>query len=256
VLCGKIETGGEEMSPEMIAGQVEKIVQYAAEDDKRRKAAVAASGRGRRTGLYFSYPQLAAAALIVCAMGLAPVFITTNDRVADLALQDFGQVQHTYGRRTVGWVSAFKDHADWSEGSRGGEGNNSEAAVAGAKVELAVSNAVSKLKSADNDNAPTADRLALAQIRLASGSLEGARKALNVLEPLSHKLTNQKALAEVYNDIGVAQLQLRQTADALNSFNQALAASPNMQQAIFNRGLAFRQEGRFAEMKQSLDEFS
>src|SRR5262249_28155439 len=157
---------------------------------------------------------------------------------------------HSSGRRTAGWISAapLRENTEWHE-VRSDTGTNlsPEAALAAAKFEAALG----KLKSAENENAPTSDRLALAQVRLATGLPDGAQRALSILEPLSHKVTNSKTLAEVYNDMGVAQMQLGHPEDALNSFSQALAYAPNMQQAFFNRALALRQAGRYPEAAQA-----
>lgn len=259
ILSCKIEGAEHELSAETIANQVEKIVRYASVDESRRTApAAAVTTTARRTGFYVSYPQLAAAALIACAVGLAAVFIITNDRSAESALQDVAQLQRSQGRRTAGWISAFKEHADW-EGLRGGQrggdqrGDSDPAAAAAANTKFEL--ALGKLKSAENDNASAADRLALSQIRLASGSQDGALKALSLLEGLSQRVTNPKTLAEVYNDMGVAQLQVGRTDAAINSFNQALTNQPGMQQALFNRGIALREAGHIAEAKNSFEEF-
>ena len=62
-------------------------------------------------------------------------------------------------------------------------------------------------------------------------------------------------MADVYNDTGVAQLQLGQYEAAVKSFTDALEYSSDMPQALFNRALALEGGRRYDEAREAWKRF-
>jgi tetratricopeptide (TPR) repeat protein len=238
-------------SGEQVLHQVERIKDYIGKDATRGAAAVAArpTAGKRSSGFFISFPQLAAAALVVCAVGIGAIFLATRDtnsfesnRTEARKLLSRAMAEH--GRRTQGCLSEL-DYAGYSS-VRGAERDE----------DIRFNLALDTLKPIDDAQASSTDRLALARTRIATGRADEVAKALQSLTELSKAGSLQPStLAEVLNDTGVAQLHLRNYDSALDSFDRALEASPGLRQAQFNRALALELMGRIDDSKSAWKEF-
>jgi tetratricopeptide (TPR) repeat protein len=225
--------------------QVNRVKDYVARDQVRAAAAPAAPGKSPRresAGFFLSFPQLAAAALIVSAVGLAVVFLLVRDDRVESANKLVATAMAEHGRNTAGCLAGL-DYAAYSQ-VRGAESD-----------ELKFTLALNRLKQIDEERATYEERIALARVRIATGNAQEVAKGRDSLMELS-KLESRSALkAQVFNDLGVAQIHLSQPELALESFNKAIAASPGLIQARFNRALALEQIGRDDDAAVAWQEF-
>jgi len=90
---------------------------------------------------------------------------------------------------------------------------------------------------------------ALGKVYLAQGKFDEAIKEFD------QSINGSKAPAQNFNDLGVAWLQKGDYNRSLNSFNKALQLDGNLQEALFNRALAYEKQSRFDEAKTDWNEY-
>jgi tetratricopeptide (TPR) repeat protein len=112
--------------------------------------------------------------------------------------------------------------------------------------------AVNQLQAAENENAPVEMRQMLARTYLAYNHVEQAQKARNILQSL---LAHGVQTADVFNDLGIAQLQLQKNDEAIASFNRALEINSAYAEALFNRALAKNAQGDYSGAKHDWQQF-
>lgn len=99
--------------------------------------------------------------------------------------------------------------------------------------------ALSRIRHAESEIGGTpAVRLVQARIYLALADAVSLQKAIGILEEL---VDSGEGSAEVVNDLGVARFQKQEYGASIEAFSRALALSPDMEEALFNRALAKRQ---------------
>lgn len=87
---------------------------------------------------------------------------------------------------------------------------------------------------------------ALGKVYLAQGRFDDAIKEFE---------QSSKTDARVYNDLGVAWLEKGDYSHSIDSFNKALQLDGNLQEALFNRALAYEKQSRFDEAKADWKEY-
>jgi tetratricopeptide (TPR) repeat protein len=112
--------------------------------------------------------------------------------------------------------------------------------------------ALAKLTSAEQENAPSEERLVLARIYLARGRLADAKRALEILRQLAARGVETP---EALNDTGVAHFELQQFDEASAYFNRALAKAPAFDEALFNRALSEQRAGRHDNARRDWQQF-
>ena len=90
---------------------------------------------------------------------------------------------------------------------------------------------------------------ALGKVYLAQGKFDEAIKEFD------QSINGSKAPAQNFNDLGVAWLQKGDYNRSLDSFNKALQFDGNLQEALFNRALAYEKQSRFEEAKTDWNEY-
>ena len=90
---------------------------------------------------------------------------------------------------------------------------------------------------------------ALGKVYLAQGKFDEAIKEFD------QSINGSKAPAQNFNDLGVAWLQKGDYNRSLDSFNKALQLDGNLQEALFNRALAYEKQSRFDEAKTDWNEY-
>jgi len=225
-----------------VVEQVELIRQYV---ERGQKSVAPPRPVEKRRRVWFGYPQLAAAALVACAIGLSSVFLLTRDEPRGEVATSILRQTMREGRLTEGWISELNEHGAY-ESTRGPQAVDS----------LPFNRALSKLKGAEEPGAQPADRLALARVRLAMGTTDQVAASLRILDQLSASTSlSAEMAAEVYNDMGVAQIQLQDYQAAIESLDKALARSPKFPQASFNRAVALDHARRYAESREAWQQF-
>jgi len=89
----------------------------------------------------------------------------------------------------------------------------------------------------------------LGKVYLAQGRLDEAIKEFD------QSINGSKAPAQNFNDLGVAWLEKGDYNRSLDSFNKALQLDGNLQEALFNRALAYEKQSRFDEAKTDWNEY-
>ena len=105
---------------------------------------------------------------------------------------------------------------------------------------------------APTEIASTKDKLALARVWLARNTGNDPQRALEILSELS---AGSSASAQVWNDKGVAEFELRRYEEATVSFSAALQLSPAMPEALFNRALSEEATERLEQARLDLEKF-
>ena len=90
---------------------------------------------------------------------------------------------------------------------------------------------------------------ALGKVFLAQGRFDDA------IREFKNSLSGSKNQAQIYNDLGVAQLEKGEYSSCLASFNKALQLDGNLQEALFNRALAYEKQSRVEEAKVDWNEY-
>jgi tetratricopeptide (TPR) repeat protein len=84
---------------------------------------------------------------------------------------------------------------------------------------------------------------ALGKVYLAQGRSDEA------IKELERSLKGSRNEAQIYNDLGVAWLQKGDYNRSVDNFNKALQLDSNLQEALFNRALAYEKQSRLNEAK-------
>src|SRR5262249_22048957 len=175
------------------------------------------------------------AARVVLAIGAVLIYNLTESP-ADAGLKAIATAVKKE-RRTKPVVSGLP-YSPYASALRGGGGTD----------DLAFDNAQNKLKFALDESAAPAGRLNLARLYLARAEGGDAQQALAILQALaaSRDAASGMPSPQILNDTGVALYGLGRYAEAVDYFSRALAAEPNMKEALFNKAVAEQQIDRQA----------
>jgi tetratricopeptide (TPR) repeat protein len=227
-----------------IQQQTARIIQLI-EADERRKAARGAGNQpspAPQPGWAFRYrAQLAAAAVMVCALVIGGLYLLMRSDPATQSARQSLALAMKDERRSAARFSGGFDYSP-NVSTKGSDDS----------PELRLKLAVSQLKSAESDNAPVEMRQMLARAYLAFDRPKQARRAQAILESLMGRGVQT---AELINDLGVAQFQLRSYDAAIASFSHALEINPAYTEALFNRALAKESARRYLEAKPDWEQF-
>jgi tetratricopeptide (TPR) repeat protein len=230
---------GAPLSEQAAAEQTARVLGLIRTDEARLR-----TERGRSTSaavLQISLPRLVTLSLVGCALLAAVVYVITRQSQAEVAMEALRlAVQNK--RPTPLRVSGGLEYSPYSI-TRGGGAENSG---------LHFNRALLKLQSAEQETAPTSDRLVLARIYLARGNVGDAKRALEILQQVASRGV---VTAESLNDTGVAHFQLDDYETAIDYFSRALAKSPAYDEALFNRAIAEESANRIADARRDWEQF-
>lgn len=236
------------LTAEAVSAQADSVFAYIQRDERDRTRSTQRDERDRRIsaprvqpagGFYVSYPRLATIGLFICAIAVAGVFLIMGkspgaDSLDDLKLavkkerfiepRVSGGFEHSIYKPIRGEVDRDGLHFDRAE----------------------------KYATVAAQDSAVEEKLALPRVYLMRGTPANARQAAAILEQLSQPGIETH---ESLNDLGVAQLELRNNDAALEYFNRALAKSPGYDEALFNRALANERLSRYAEATQDWQQF-
>jgi tetratricopeptide (TPR) repeat protein len=235
-----------EMSDAAAYNQLDQIKHYMADDARKTVPSIARARESRpRRGFYLNYPQLAAAALVVCALGLGAVFVITSDQPRDLMALERLELAVKDGRRTAGWLSAVSEHSTYSA-TRGPQERD----------DLPFDRAKSAVAGAEAPDARPEDKMALAQIWVATGNRTDIIKALTVFRQFSTQTSlSAKTLAALHNDAGVGEMALENIEAAIEHFDKSLAFVPGVPRTLFNKAYALQRAKKYPEARSAWQEF-
>lgn len=232
------------LSDNGVKKQAARVLAFIENDENRpikpvtRHSPYAEAAR-KREGIYVSYPVLAAVAMIICAIGVGVMFWLTRDNRPDaamdvlkLAVKDERRIPARISGLPHSPYSATRGEEDWEE--------------------LQFERALNKMSYAKDESAAAKARWTLARVQLASGNREEAKNALTILRQV---VASGNHSAEIFNDLGVAHLQLGNYSEAIANFNKALEASPDFTESLFNRALAEEQGNLIEAAKQDWQQF-
>ncbi len=227
------------LTEEAVAEQTDRVLAYIQSDERNRSKPTQKERSGG--GFYISYPKLASVGLVICVIAVAVVFLLIRDqRPADAAM-DALKLAVKDARFTEARVSGGLAYSRYAA-TRGGLNDD----------DLQFSRAIDKLKPAEQENAPLNDRLVLARVYLARGTLQDAKRALAILNQLAAR---EVETPEALNDRGVAEFQLDNYDGAIAYFSKALAESPVYGEALFNKALAEERGRRDSDARRDWQKF-
>lgn len=234
------------VSEEGVKNQTARILAFIEKDEQKRSTATRESDKQvwiprEKKGFFVSYPQLATAALVICAISAGIlVWLVNNQKAEKVAMHTLAQ--------------AMKEERRSETRISGGIGYSPHTVTRGTNEsdDLQLRQALNKLKSAENDSAPVEERLALARIHLAFEKADHTQLALTILDQLMSKGVETP---ELLNDHGVANYQIRKYDEAIKDFNRALEKKPAYSEALFNKALAEDRAGRYQDARQSWQQF-
>ena len=90
---------------------------------------------------------------------------------------------------------------------------------------------------------------ALGKVYLAQGKFDEA------IREFEQSLSGSRNQAQVYNDLGVAQLEKGDFNHSIDSFNKALQLDGNLLDALFNRALCYEKQSRSDDAKAAWNEY-
>ncbi len=236
-------TIAEMVSDKQVKQQTARVLAYIELDESKRSRTNQRATNRRapvKAGIRVSVPRLASVALVVCAVGAGTVFWIGRDQRPDAALSAL-RLAMKDERRNQALISGDIGHSPYLP-KRGEEETD----------DLHYDRALNKLRFADKETAPAESRLLLARVLLATGEREKTRKALTIFDQLEAAGVRT---AELFNDRGVAELQLGRYAAAVDSFTKATQESPDDSRFLFNKALAEHEAGRVAEARQDWNQF-
>ena len=243
------EAKSQQINDNELNNQMARILGYIEADDRRQASrprslepSLQPSLKPAR-GLFLSYTQLAATAVIFCAIVAGAIFyFTRGESPAQIASAAITEAMHEERERRIeARVSGEIPYATYKE-VRGDEGDGYEAHLDRAKERLQ-----SEKGAADSDV-----QMALARLYLVSGKRPDARQAQEVLKRLEASGIES---AELFNDLGVASYRLGSPREAIIYFNRALEIAPGFDQALFNRALAREDAGELEEAHKDWERF-
>jgi tetratricopeptide (TPR) repeat protein len=218
------------LSQAEVTKQSNRILGYIRNDDRARTSF--AQKARPQSGFHISYPKLATVGLVACAIVIAAGFLLIQRQSAAAAGMEALRLGLRDQRRTEARISGGFEYSRYIGVTRGEDANGDN---------LHFDRALGKLRSAEQENAPADERLALARVYLARGTRPDIDHALRLLNQLS---AGGVETAEMLNDTGVAYMQREDSYDkAIEFFTRALAKAPNYDEALFNKALA-EQRGR------------
>ena len=223
--------------------QTAKVLSYIDLDESKQRSSnrgIAKHRDAARTGSRFSYPALASAALVVCAVAAGSVLWATREERADAAGMAALRQAIKDERRNQALISGDLPYSPYLP-------------VRGAKEtdDLNYERALNKVEPADLRTAPPNVRHALARVRLAMAG-DNTRAALDILEQLEASGVQS---AELFNDLGVARLQLGRYDAAVECFRKAHEKAPDNPLFLFNKALAEQKADRADEARQDWNKF-
>lgn len=226
-----------------IQQQTARIIQLV-EADERRKAAHAAGNPPSpvpQPGWVFRYRVQLGAAVMVCVLVIGGLYFITHSEPPTQSAKQSLALAMKEERRSATRISGGFDYSPYKS-TKGSDDS----------PDLRLKLTVGQLKSAESDNAPVEMRQMLARAHLAFDRSEHARQAQAILESL---IGHDVQTAEVFNDLGVAQFQLRSYDEAIATFSHALEIDPAYTEALFNRALAKESAGHYSEARRDWEQF-
>ena len=234
------------ISEEGVKKQTARILTFIENDEQKRNTATREGGKQawiprEKKGFFVSYPQLAMAALVICAIsaGLL-VWQISRQNSETAAMQKLAQAMKEE-RRSETRISGGFDYSPHPVTRGSAESDD-----------LPFRRALNELKSTDDDSASVGERLALVRIHLAFEKPEHTQQAFDILGQLMSKGVESP---ELLNDHGVANYQFHKYNLAIEDFNKALEKKPDYPEALFNKALAEERAGRYQDARQSWQQF-
>lgn len=235
------EQASDPLTEEAVSEQTDRVLAYIQRDEINTRRPVQTARPA--AGFYISYPKLASAGLVICAIAIAGVFMFTGGQSPADAAMDALRMAVKDARYTEARVSGGFEHSRYIGTTRGGDRNDDD---------LHFNRAENKVKEVAKESTAVEARQTLARVYLARGTLEDTGRALAILDQL---MNGGVETAEALNDIGVAHLQLENYDKAISYFSKALAKSPGYNEALFNRALAEGSARRNEDARRDWREF-
>jgi tetratricopeptide (TPR) repeat protein len=222
--------------------QTARILAFIETDEQRRNTARHKGDRhvqipGEKKGFFVPYPQLAMVALIICAISVGFLVWQNNSQQSETEAMKLLAQAMKEERRSEMRISGGFDHSGYTE-TRGTVESD----------DLQLKKALNKVKSGEKVEA----QLILARVHLAFEKPEHTQQALEILTQLMSKGIESP---ELLNDHGVANYQMKRYDEAIKDFNKALDKKPDYAEALFNRALTEVHLYRYADAKQSWQQF-
>jgi tetratricopeptide (TPR) repeat protein len=180
---------------------------------------------------------------IVCAIVIAAAFFLARRQAPADAGMEALRLGLKDQRRTEARISGGLEYSRYAGVTRGEDANDDN---------LHFDRALGKLRSAEQENAPSNERLVLARVYLARGTRPDIDHAFKILSQLS---ASGVETSEVLNDTGVVDMQRDDYEKAIEVFTRALAKDPNYGEALFNKALAEQRLHRDDDAKRDWQQF-
>ncbi|MEK6300188.1 MAG: tetratricopeptide repeat protein [Acidobacteriota bacterium] len=239
------ETGearhAEPVSEREVKQQSARVLAYIALDESNQGRANIKAAKHResaRTGSRLSYPRLASAALVMCAVSAVGIFLVIKDSPEAAAMATLRQAMKDE-RRNQALISGDIPYSPYLP-IRGEQESD----------DLNYERALNKVESVDKDTAPV-ERHTQARILLAMAG-DNTRRALAILEQLEAAGVQS---ADLFNDLGLARLQLGKYDAAVECFRKAYEKSPGDTRFLFNKALAEQKANHTDEARQDWNKF-
>lgn len=246
----------DELTDQYVAGEVqgkerEDMEQYFfAAPERREKLRIAAALKarteqvevGRRRWVPSRDLRIAASILIVAGLSFGIYWAIVSRESGSEFDRGVAALRTAYSeqRPTEARVSDLP-HARFPESRRG--------AAPDSAMQDQLRRAELHLVEAVKDNQTPAAHHALGKVYLAQGKYDEA------LSEFAESLKANQNSAQIYNDIGVAQLEKGDFTHSLDSFNKALQLDANFLDSLFNRALCYEKLSRTAEAKADWNEY-
>ena len=223
--------------------QTDRVLSYIQRDERSRSQETRQQKHSAR-GFSVSYPILASAGLIICAIAAGIVFVMTREQApSEVAMSSLRQGLKDV-RLSEARISGGFDYSRYAGSTRGIDNNDND---------FYLTRAENKVKSAaDRESKGIENRIVLARVYLARGTPDGAAQAQAILNQIGTSATEK---AEVLNDIGVARFQQREYASAIEYFTRALQKNPSFDEALFNLALAEESDNRTEDARRDWQKF-
>ena len=223
--------------------QTARVMQMIEASERRDRAPAtpqATADAPQRGWAYRLRAPLAVAAVVICALLAGGIYLMTREPASAAARRSLAMAMKEE-RRCAARLSGGFEYSPYKQ-TRGS--NDSP--------DFHLNRALGELRAAESDSASAEARQMLARAHLAFNRPEHARQAQAILSGLQARGV---ATAELFNDLGVAQLQLQNHDAAILSFSRALETEPGYAEALFNRALAYESAARYAEARRDWQQF-